>query len=54
MSKEKIILKSEIPEDALEIIAARLIDDMVEFFNDEENQKEFEAWKNQQSGNKGK
>ncbi len=49
MAKAKIILKSEIPETALEIFAQSLLDDIMDFFNSEEGQKEFNEWKKKQS-----
>ncbi len=46
MGKEvKIILKSHISEDEIEVLAKCFLPDILDFFESEEGRKEFEQWK---------
>ena len=43
--KRKFVNKTNIPEHEIEKIARCLFPDILEFYNSEEGQKEFEEWK---------
>ena len=46
MKKEvKIDLMSELPEQEIEALAKCFLPDILDYFNSEEGQKEFEEWK---------
>ena len=49
--KKKLINKTNIPEYEIEKIARCLLPDILLFYNSEEGQKEFEAWKETQRTN---
>lgn len=47
--KKKLINNTSIPEHEIEKIARCLLPDILEFYNSEEGQQEFEAWKKERS-----
>lgn len=50
--KKKLINNTNIPEHEIEKIARCLFPDILAFYNSEEGQKEFEAWKKERSQTK--
>lgn len=49
MRNPEIILKSDIPVEAIEALANCLLPDILEFFDSEEGKQEFEKWKQEHS-----
>ena len=47
--KKKLVNKTNIPEHEIEKIARCLLPDIFAFYNSEEGQREFEAWKSEQA-----
>ena len=47
--KKKIVNNSDIPDHAIEAIARCILPDILTFFESEEGQREYAAWKAQQA-----
>ena len=52
--KKKLVNKTNIPEYEIEKIARCLFPDILVFYNSEEGQREFEAWKSEKAKEKNR